>query len=218
MNQEVTRLLERLSDGDSRAVDVLLPLIYDQLRALAGSFLRREDPGHTLQTTALVHEAYLKLVNQSQAKFNGRAHFFAVAAQAMRRILVNHARDANRLKRGGDRQRLTLDESGIMAPAAPDARPDSGLDLVALDESLTKLASLDQRKARTVEMRFFAGMSIEDTAQALGVAPATVKRDWDFARAWLFRELSSGARDDLHTPTTPTTPTTRPPQTPPPRS
>lgn len=198
MNQEVTRLLERLSDGDSRAVDVLLPLIYDQLRALAGSFLRREDPGHTLQTTALVHEAYLKLVNQSEAKFNGRAHFFAVAAQAMRRILVNHARDANRLKRGGDRQRLTLDESGIMAPAAPNAAPDSGLDLVALDESLTKLASLDQRKARTVEMRFFAGMSIDDTAQALGVAPATVKRDWDFARAWLFRELSPGAPDVPH--------------------
>jgi RNA polymerase sigma factor (TIGR02999 family) len=211
MNQDVTKLLQRLSDGDSRAVDVLLPVIYDQLRALAGSFLRREDPGHTLQTTALVHEAYLKLVNQSEAKFSGRAHFFAVAAQAMRRILVNHARDANRLKRGGDRQRVSLDESGIMAPAVTDSAPDSGLDLVALDESLSKLATLDQRKARTVEMRFFAGMSIDDTAQALGVAPATVKRDWDFARAWLFRELSSGARDALHTPTT------RPPTPPPSR-
>jgi RNA polymerase sigma factor (TIGR02999 family) len=195
MNQDVTKLLERLSSGDSRAVDALLPLIYDQLRALAGSFLRRESPGHTLQTTALVHEAYLKLVNQSQARFTGRAHFFAIAAQAMRRILVNHARDANRLKRGGGRDRITLDESGIIAPTPDDLGPD----LVALDIALTKLATLDDRKARTVEMRFFAGMSVDDTAQALGVAPATVKRDWDFARAWLFRELSDGAQDAPHT-------------------
>jgi RNA polymerase sigma-70 factor, ECF subfamily len=185
MNQDVTRLLERLSGGDSRAADVLLPVIYDQLRALAGSFLRRESPGHTLQTTALVHEAYLKLVVQDQAKYQGRAHFFAVAAQAMRRILVNHARDANRLKRGGGLRRVDLDESMTVATSEPE------VDLVGLDECLERLAALDARKARTVEMRFFAGMTVEDTAEVLGVAPATVKRDWEFARAWLTRELSA---------------------------
>ncbi len=188
MENDVTGLLKRLSDGDSRAVDVLLPAIYDQLRALAGSFLRRESPGHTLQTTALVHEAYLKLVGQDAAKYDGRAHFFAVAAQAMRRILVNHARDGNRLKRGGGLRRVELDESGI-------AGPQQDTDLVALDDSLVRLAELDGRKARTVEMRFFAGMSVEETASALGVAPATVKRDWDFARAWLYRDLSRGESD-----------------------
>ncbi|MEK6703320.1 MAG: sigma-70 family RNA polymerase sigma factor [Planctomycetota bacterium] len=192
MESDVTGLLKRLSDGDSRAVDVLLPVIYDQLRGLAGSFLRRESPGHTLQTTALVHEAYLKLVGQDQAKYDGRAHFFAVAAQAMRRILVNHARDGNRLKRGGGMRRVELDESAIVGPA-------EDMDLVALDESLVRLAELDERKARTVEMRFFAGMSIEETASALGVAPATVKRDWDFARAWLYRDLSRGEADERTT-------------------
>lgn len=192
MDNDVTGLLKRLSDGDSRAVDVLLPVIYDQLRGLAGSFLRRENPGHTLQTTALVHEAYLKLVGQDAARYDGRAHFFAVAAQAMRRILVNHARDGNRLKRGGGMRRVELDESAI-------AGPQENMDLVALDESLVRLAELDQRKARTVEMRFFAGMSVEETAAALGVAPATVKRDWDFARAWLYRDLSRGELDERTT-------------------
>lgn len=189
MDNDVTGLLKRLSDGDSRAVDVLLPVIYDQLRGLAGSFLRRESPGHTLQTTALVHEAYLKLVGQDAAKYEGRAHFFAVAAQAMRRILVNHARDGNRIKRGGGMRRVELDESAI-------AGPQEDMDLVALDESLVRLAEFDQRKARTVEMRFFAGMSVEETAAALGIAPATVKRDWDFARAWLYRDLSRGESDE----------------------
>jgi RNA polymerase sigma factor (TIGR02999 family) len=184
MNHEVTRLLERLGGGDARAADVLLPMIYDQLRALAGSFLRKEGPGHTLQTTALVHEAYLKLAVQDGAKYQCRAHFFAVAATAMRRILVNHARDSKRLKRGGDLRRVDLDESMAVATSEPE------VDLIGLDESLEKLAALDARKARTVEMRFFAGMTIEDTAAVLGVAPATVKRDWEFARAWLTRELA----------------------------
>jgi RNA polymerase sigma-70 factor, ECF subfamily len=184
-NEDVTRLLERLSGGDSRAADFLLPVIYDQLRALAGSFLSREAPGHTLQTTALVHEAYLKLVVQDQAKYHGRAHFFAVAAQAMRRILVNHARDSHRLKRGGGMRRVDLDESMTVTTSAPE------VDLLGLDESLEKLAALDVRKARTVEMRFFAGMTVEDTAEVLGVSAATVKRDWEFARAWLTRELSA---------------------------
>lgn len=193
MAVDITGLLNRLSDGDSRAIDALLPLIYDELRALAGSFLRRENPGHLLQTTALVHEAYIKLINQQDARFNNRAHFFAVAAQAMRRILVNHARDAGRIKRGGGRSHIELDEAALAASQ-------SDVDLVALDEAMTKLAALDPRKSRTVEMRFFGGMSIDDTAAALGVAPATVKRDWDFARAWIFRELASVQPEDTRDP------------------
>jgi len=178
-------MLQQISGGDQRAADLLLPIVYDQLHALAGAYLRHERAGHTLQTTALVHEAYLKLVDQTQAQYHNRAHFYAVAAQAMRRILVNHARDAKRLKRGGDRKRVELDETpGAVMPVT--------VDLDALDQSLQRLASLDDRKARTVEMRFFGGMSIEDTAAALGVAPATVKRDWDFARAWLYRDMASG--------------------------
>ncbi|MBU6412947.1 MAG: sigma-70 family RNA polymerase sigma factor [Planctomycetes bacterium] len=181
----VTHMLQQISGGDQRAADLLLPIVYDQLHALAGAYLRHERAGHTLQTTALVHEAYLKLVDQTQAQYHNRAHFYAVAAQAMRRILVNHARDAKRLKRGGDRKRVELDETpGAVMPVT--------VDLDALDQSLQRLASLDDRKARTVEMRFFGGMSIEDTAAALGVAPATVKRDWDFARAWLYRDMASG--------------------------
>lgn len=183
MQEEVTHILKQISGGDSRAADLLLPIVYDQLHALAGAYLRHERAGHTLQTTALVHEAYLKLVDQTQAQYHNRAHFYAIAAQAMRRILVNHARDAKRLKRGGDRQRIELDET-------PGAAPQESVDLDALDRSLQRLATLDDRKARTVEMRFFGGMSIEDTASALGVAPATVKRDWDFARAWLHRDMS----------------------------
>lgn len=185
MQTNITGLLQKVADGDARAADVLLPLIYDELRGLAGAYLRHEAVGHTLQTTALVHEAYLKLVGQQHAKFNGRSHFFAVAAQAMRRILVNHARDRGRLKRGGDRSQVDLDESVI---ADPDT-PETGLDLISLDEALERLATHDSRKARTVEMRFFAGMSVEQTAEALGVATATVKRDWEFARAWLYREM-----------------------------
>lgn len=180
----VTQILMQASHGDQRAADLLLPIVYDQLRALAGSFLRQERAGHTLQTTALVHEAYLKLVDQTQAQYHSRAHFYAVAAQAMRRILVNHARDAKRLKRGGGQKRVDLD----LAPGVLDEAP---VDFDALDQSLHRLAQLDDRKARTVEMRFFAGMSIEDTASALNVAPATVKRDWDFARAWLHRDMST---------------------------
>lgn len=182
---DVTHILQQASRGDSRAADILLPIVYDQLRALAGSFLRHERAGHTLQTTALVHEAYLKLVDQTQARYHSRAHFYAVAAQAMRRILVNHARDGKRLKRGGDRQRVDLD-------AAPGVGAEESVDLDALDQSLQRLSAVDERKARTVEMRFFAGMSVEDTAEALGVAPATVKRDWDFARAWLYRDMAAG--------------------------
>lgn len=182
---DVTQILLRIGEGESRAADVLLPIVYDQLHALAASYLRHERPGHTLQTTALVHEAYIKLVDQTQAQYLNRAHFYAIAAQAMRRILVNYARDAKRLKRGGGHHRLDLADP----PASIDH---STVDLDSLDLSLQRLAALDDRKARTVEMRFFGGMSIEDTAAALGIAPATVKRDWDFARAWLARDMSTG--------------------------
>ncbi len=191
MAEELTGWLHRLSSGDARAADSILPVIYDELRGLADRFLRHEAPGHTLQTTALVHEAYLKLVGQADAQYQNRAHFLAVAAQAMRRILVNHARDRARLKRGGGRTRVDLDESAVIAPQEQD-----WAQVVALDEALDRLAHHDPRKARTVEMRFFAGMSVEDTARALGVAPATVKRDWEFARAWLHRELTREAGDD----------------------
>lgn len=190
MAEELTSWLHRLSSGDSRAADAILPHIYDELRGLADRFLRHEAPGHTLQTTALVHEAYLKLVGQADAQYQNRAHFFAVAAQAMRRILVNHARDRSRLKRGGGHKRVELDDSAIVAPQQQD-----WAQIVALDEALTRLAQHDPRKAHTVEMRFFAGMSVEDTAHALGVAPATIKRDWEFARAWLHRELAREAGD-----------------------
>jgi RNA polymerase sigma-70 factor (ECF subfamily) len=185
MATQITALLQRAAAGDTRAADNLLPLIYDELRALASSYLRRESPGHTFQTTALVHEAYLKLVGQSDAAYDSRSHFFAVAAQAMRRILVNHARDRDRLKRGGNLARVDLDASAVLAP-------EDSVDLVALDEALDRLAALDARKARTVEMRFFAGMEVDAVAAALGVGTATVKRDWDFARVWLYRELSKG--------------------------
>ncbi|MGE3108133.1 MAG: sigma-70 family RNA polymerase sigma factor [Phycisphaerales bacterium] len=185
-NPDITQLLMRASDGEERAVDVLLPVVYDELRRIAERCLRRERPDHTLQTTALVHEAYMKLVDQRQTQWQNRAHFYAIAAQAMRRILVNHAKGVNRVKRGGKRARVPLDDSLAVAP-----EPD--IDLVALDEALARLAAIDARKSRLVELRFFGGMSIEETAEVLGVAPATVKRDWNFARAWLYRELSAGA-------------------------
>lgn len=182
---DITTLLGRAARGDGRAVDVLFPIIHEELRALAGSFLAQERAGHTLQATALVNEAYLKLVGQSDYQFSGRSHFLAVAAQAMRRILITHARDRKREKRGGGAARISLSEGAFETPA-----PEADLDLVALDDALTRLAALDERKARLVEMRFFAGMSVEEAAEALGVGSATVKRDWAMARAWLFREIS----------------------------
>jgi RNA polymerase sigma factor (TIGR02999 family) len=182
---DITALLDRAAGGDARAADALLPLVYDELHALAGAYLRRERPDHTLQTTALVNEAYLKLVCTPDARFESRAHFLAVAAQAMRRILVNHARDRGRLKRGGGKVREALDDSAIVGA-------EQRLDLVALDEAMQKLSALDARKAHTVEMRFFGGMSVEEIANVQNVGTATVKRDWNMARAWLLRELTRG--------------------------
>lgn len=178
---EVTQLLHALEPGGDPS-GRLFELVYAELRLLASSHLRRERRDHTLQATALVHEAYLRLVDQRNVTWQNRSHFFAVAARMMRRILVNHARDRNRLKRGGGAARVPLDE-GVAATGAVD------LDLEALDEALERLAALDERKVRVVEMRYFAGMSIEETADALNVSPATVKREWTLARAWLKSQI-----------------------------
>ena len=182
---EVTRLLELVGSGDPGAPAQLMTLVHAELRVLAESYMRREREDHTLQPTALVHEAWLRLVNEREGSWKNRAHFFGIAAQAMRRVLVDHARARGRVKRqGGDR--VTLADS-IMAPG-----PDQ-LDLIAVEDALQKLDVLDARQARVVEMRFFAGMDLDETAEALGISVATVKRDWAFARVFLQRELDDGA-------------------------
>ncbi len=182
----VTRLLEDLPDGDDRIVDQVLPLVYRELHRLARIHLHRERAGHTLQPTALVHEAYLRLVDQTQVTWQGRRHFLAVASLAMRRLLVDHARALAATKRGGDRERLPLTIGLSMAI------DDRAEEIIAVDELLEKLAVFDERAARVVECRFFAGLSIEDTASALDLSPMTVKRAWRLARAWLRRELEPG--------------------------
>ena len=184
-HDDVTRILHAAARGDDRAASELFPKVYEELRALAGGYFRRERSDHTLQPTALVHEAFLRLVRDEDASFDSRAHFFAVAATAMRRILVNHAKSRGREKRGGGRARAPFDEN--LADSA--AIPSDGVDLVALDEALVRLSELDAQKARIVELRFFGGMTIEEAARALGVSPRTVRRDWTFAKAWLRGEL-----------------------------
>jgi RNA polymerase sigma factor (TIGR02999 family) len=178
---DVTQLLSQWTDGDPRALDALLPLVYDELRRLARSYLQRERSDHTLQSTALVHEAYLRLVDQN-VSWQNRAHFFGIAAQMMRRILVDHARGRNSAKRGEGVCKVTLDEEIARAGQRD-------LDVIALDEALTNLARFDPQQSRIVELRFFAGLSIEDTSEILQISPATVKRDWAMAKAWLFREM-----------------------------
>lgn len=180
-NPAVTQLLARWTGGDKQALEDLLPLVYDELRRLARRYLQQERPGHTLQSTALVHEAYLRLVDQN-VSWQNRAHFFGIAAQMMRRILVDHARSRSAAKRGDGACRVTLDE-GLIALEQRD------LDVVALDDALTKLSTIDPQQARIVELRFFAGLSIEETSEVLHVSPATVKRDWAMAKAWLHREM-----------------------------
>jgi RNA polymerase sigma factor (TIGR02999 family) len=182
---DITALLVRAGEGDSRAADELLPLVYGKLRALAGELMLRERVDHTLQPTALVHEAYLKLVDQTRARWEDRAHFFSVAAQALRRILVDHARKHVRAKRGGMRTRLQLDEGLIAAY-------EETIDLLSLDEALRSLAEQDAQRARVVELRFFGGLTIDEAAAALDVSTRTVERQWRYARAWLYRELSDG--------------------------
>jgi RNA polymerase sigma-70 factor, ECF subfamily len=182
---EVTRLLVRLTDGDRGVLDELLPLIYGELRRLAAGYLRRERVGHTLQPTALVHEAYLRLVDQTQVRWQNRAHFLGVAAQMMRRILVDHARAREAGKRGGEFQKLSLDENVDASGGGRD------LDLVALDDALERLAELDPQKSKIVELRFFGGLSVEETAEVLGVSAPTVKRQWRMAKAWLYGQLQN---------------------------
>ncbi len=180
----VTQLLREWSqDGDRQALDRLLPLVYTELHKQAARYLRKERVGHTLQPTALVHEAYLRLVNQRDVAWQNRAHFFGICAQLMRRILVDHARERQAEKRGGGGMvRVTLDER----VAAVEERE---VDLLALDEALTRLAAMDERQARVVELRFFSGLNVEETAEVMEVSPATVKLDWSMAKAWLRREM-----------------------------
>lgn len=180
--QPVSTLLGKWRAGDQEALQVLIPLVYEQLRRIARRHLRQERPDHTLQSTALVHEAYLKLMNQAPAEVENRAHFLAVASQLMRQILVDHARRHRAAKRGGG---LKLELQDAMA--VENAR---NVDLIALDRALNELASLDPQQSRIVEMRFFGGLSIEDTADVIGVSRTTVKREWATARAWLLREMS----------------------------
>jgi RNA polymerase sigma-70 factor (ECF subfamily) len=184
---DVTRLLTAWQDGDSAAADQLLPLVYDELHRAAARAMQGEAIGHTLQPTALVNEVYLRLVDQTAASWKNRSQFFGVAAQAMRRILVDHARSRLSDKRGGGARAVTLDDVHDM-PQSPDES--SELDLLSLNEALEKLAGFDPDQARVVELRYFAGLNIEETAEALGISPATVKREWVVARAWLKRELS----------------------------
>jgi RNA polymerase sigma factor (TIGR02999 family) len=180
---DVTRILNAIEQGNTGAADQLLPLVYEELRLLAAQKLSQERPGQTLQATALVHEAYIRLVGQEERNWDNRRHFFAAAAEAMRRILVDNARQKKSLKRGGHRQRVGLDESVL-----PDysARPD---DLLALDEALERFSAQDKVKADLVKLRYFAGMTIEQTSEVLGISTATAKRYWTYARAWLIREV-----------------------------
>ena len=186
--QDVSTLLRAWSDGDQAALDHLTPIVYSELRRLAGYYMGRERSGHSLQATALVNEAYLKLVDCKRMRWENRAHFFAVSAKLMRRILVDHARRHN-LKRGGGVQHVALEDSAIVG-----ATPDE--DLVALDEAMHALAQIDPRKAQVVELRFFGGLSVEESAEVLKVSQITVMRDWSTARAWLYREINGGARNE----------------------
>lgn len=182
-SHSITLLLVDWSKGDELALEQLMPLVYDELRRMARSYMRRQPSGHTFQTTELIHEAYLKLARQDERNWQNRAHFFGVAAKAMRHILVDYARSKQSLKRGGWQERVSLADN--MA-----ASSDQSKELVALDDALTNLAALDERKSRVVELKYFGGLSIEEIAEILKVSPETVKRDWRFARTWLLRELA----------------------------
>jgi RNA polymerase sigma factor (TIGR02999 family) len=182
---DVTRLLLAWSNGDREALEGLMPVVYGELRRIADRYFCRERLGHTLQPTALVHEAYFKLIDQDHARWQNRAQFFGVAAQLMRRILVDHARTRAAAKRGGGVSPVTLVD-------AADASPARGIDVIALDDALTRLTSLYPEQGRLVELRYFGGLTIEETGEAMGISPATVKRQWTVARAWLLRDLQQG--------------------------
>jgi len=182
--EEVTQLLVDWGNGNRAALDKLMPLVYGELHRLAHQYMRRERPGNTIQTSALVNEAYLKLVDQREVHWQNRAHFYGIAAQLMRRILVDHARSRQYAKRGGSAENVPLDEGLIVSE-------ERGAEVIALDDALKGLATLDERKSQIVELRFFGGLSIEETAEVLGVSPGTVMRDWTLAKAWLRREIAS---------------------------
>ena len=182
LSQNITHLLKEWSDGDKQALDRLTPLVYEELRKQAARYLQKERPNHSLQATALINEAFLRLIDVKDVQWQNRAHFFAIAANLMRRILVDHARRRDAEKRGGSQMRLTLDEGLAVAN-------ETDVDLLAIDEALDRLAVIDEQQARVVELRFFSGLTVEETATALGVSPKTVKRDWSVARAWLRREI-----------------------------
>jgi RNA polymerase sigma factor (TIGR02999 family) len=189
LSQDVTCLLEAWGRGDEAALQQLVPLVYEQLRALAGYYMARERPGHALQTTALIHETYLRLVNVRRVKWQNRAHFFAICAQLMRRILVDFARARGYQKRGGGVLHVDLEEALTL-------RSEPDWDLVALDEAMRRLASVDERKSRVVELRFFGGLSVKETAEVVKVSVDTVVRDWELAKVWLLRELRGGCRHE----------------------
>lgn len=188
--EDVTHILQEWSAGTNNAHERLMPLVYAELRRLARHYLRKERSGHTLQPTALVHEAYLKLIDQTRVSWQNRAHFYGVAAQLMRRILVDHARAAAAEKRGGDATRFTLDEARLQL------RQQKSVDLIALDEVLQRLAKIDARKSRVVEMRFFGGLREDEIAECLGVSTKTVTRDWQMAKLWLYSELAATDTDE----------------------
>ena len=184
-SSEITGLLIDWSNGNQAALEKLLPLVEKELRRIAHAYMRRESPDHTLQTTALVNEAYLKLIDQKKTHWQNRAHFFGIAAQIMRRILLNYARDQHRQKRGGNAVQVSLSDVSIVSLEKTG-------ELIALDEALNRLALIDERKSRVVELRYFGGLDVDETAEVLKVAPITVMRDWKFARAWLLKEIRHG--------------------------
>ena len=185
--QEVTQLLVDWSNGNQAALDKLMPLVYEELHRLAHRYMNQERPGHTLQTSALVNEAFVKLVDQKDVHWQNRSHFFGIAAQLMRRVLVDYARSRHYAKRGGDARQVSLDEALTVSP-------ERATEVVALDDALKRLALIDERKSQIVEFRFFGGLSIEETAEVLKVSPGTIMRDWTLAKAWLRKEMIGDSR------------------------
>ena len=186
---QITEQLIAWSKGDDAALEQLIPAVYQELRRMADHYLRGEDSGHSLQPTALVHEAYLRLIDQTKVEWQNRAHFFGVAAQMMRRILIDHAKAKHRVKRGGTAVKVMLDENANFTH-------ERASELLALDDALQRLARMDERKSRIVELRYFGGLTVEETAQVLGISDKTVMRDWNLAKAWLYRELTNNAADE----------------------
>jgi RNA polymerase sigma factor (TIGR02999 family) len=182
---DITALLVDWSKGDRSALEKLLPLVERELHRLAHSYMRRENPDHTLQTTALINETYLRLIDQNKVEWQNRAHFFGIAAQIMRRILLNYARDQNRAKRGGRAVHVSLSNAAVMSP-------EKNEELMSLNDALERLADIDARKSKVVELRYFGGLSVDEAAEVLQVSPVTVMRDWQFAKAWLCREIQNG--------------------------